>query len=141
MDRRVPARYRPRSRHRFADLIDGPLARIPSGRFGANPAWIMCAAIAHKLLLAAGVLAGHRLARPQHRPIPHLPSHWLWSKTRLALWRNTIGHGPPLPATPWPPAGRPHQSTQEKLDEPAATSRPHPDDKDHQTRHHWPDPG
>jgi type VII secretion protein EccE len=31
----------------FADLIDGPLAYIPSVRFGANSAWILCAAIAH----------------------------------------------------------------------------------------------
>jgi hypothetical protein len=29
----------------FADLIDGPLAHLPSGRFGANAAWILCAAI------------------------------------------------------------------------------------------------
>jgi len=42
----------------FADLIDGPLAHMPSGRFGANSAWILCAAIAHNLLRATGVLAG-----------------------------------------------------------------------------------
>ena len=102
----------------FADLIDGPLAHIPSGRFGANSAWILCAAIAHNLLRAAGVLAGDqhtrargstlrrrivnvpaRLARPQRRPILHLPTHWPWSKAWLALWHNTIGYSPPLPAT------------------------------------------
>jgi hypothetical protein len=102
----------------FADLIDGPLAHIPSGRFGANSAWVLCAAIAHNLLRAAGVLAGERharargstlrrrivnvparLARPQHRPILHLPTHWPWSKHWLALWDNTIGHSPPLPTT------------------------------------------
>ena len=78
----------------FADLIDGPLAHIPSGRFGANSAWVLCAAIAHNLLRAAGVLAGDRharargstlrrrivnvparLARPQRRPVLHLPTH------------------------------------------------------------------
>jgi hypothetical protein len=77
----------------FADLIDGPLAHIPSGRFGANSAWVLCAAIAHNLLRAAGVLAGERhtrargstlrrrivniparLARAQRRPVLHLPS-------------------------------------------------------------------
>ena len=77
----------------FADLIDGPLAHIPSGRFGANSAWVLCAAIAHNLLRAAGVLAGDqhtrargstlrrrivnvpaRLARPQRRPDP-APTH------------------------------------------------------------------
>jgi DDE family transposase len=102
----------------FADLIDGPLAHIPSGRFGANSAWILCAAIAHNLLRATGVLAGEqhtrargstlrrrvvnvpaRLTRPQRRPILHLPTHWPWAKQWLALWRNTIGYSPPLPAT------------------------------------------
>jgi hypothetical protein len=103
----------------FADLIDGPLAHIPSGRFGANSAWILCAAIAHNLLRATGVLAGERhtrargstlrrrivnvparLTRPQRRPILHLPTHWPWSKHWLRLWHNTIGYSPPLPATP-----------------------------------------
>jgi hypothetical protein len=103
----------------FADMIDGPLAHLPSGRFGANSAWILCAAIAHNLLRAASVLAGDhqtrargstlrrriinipaRLARPQRRPILHLPSRWPWSKAWLALWHNTIGHSPPLTATP-----------------------------------------
>ena len=102
----------------FADLIDGPLAHIPSGRFGANSAWVLCAAIAHNLLRAAGVLAGAqhtrargstlrrrmvnvpaRLARPQHRPILHLPTHWPWSHHWLTLWHNTIGYSPPSTAT------------------------------------------
>jgi hypothetical protein len=102
----------------FADLIDGPLAHIPSGSFGANSAWVLCAAIAYNLLRAAGVLSGEhhgrargstlrrkivnipaRLARPQHRPILHLPTHWPWSKAWLALWHNTIGYSPPLPTT------------------------------------------
>ena len=43
----------------FADLIDGPLAHLPSGHFfGANFAWALCAAIAHNLLHAAGTLTG-----------------------------------------------------------------------------------
>jgi hypothetical protein len=46
----------------FADLIDGPLAHLPSGRFGANSAWVLCAGIAHNLLRAAGTLAGDRHA-------------------------------------------------------------------------------
>jgi hypothetical protein len=102
----------------FADLIDGPLAHMPSGRFGANSAWILCAAIAHNLLRAAGVLAGAtnavargstlrrrivnipaRLARPQRRPILHLPTHWPWVQPWLTLWRNTIGYSPPPTAT------------------------------------------
>ena len=46
----------------FADLIDGPLAHMPSGRFGANSAWVLCAAISHNLR-AAGVLAGDHHSR------------------------------------------------------------------------------
>src|SRR4026208_1636448 len=33
----------------FADLINGPLAHIPSGLFAANCAWLACAVIAHNL--------------------------------------------------------------------------------------------
>jgi Transposase DDE domain group 1 len=103
----------------FADLIDGPLAHLPSGSFGANSAWILCAGIAHNLLRAAGVLAGGphrtaraatlrrkivaipaRLARPQRTSVLHLPSHWPWAKHWLTLWHNTIGHPPPQPVTP-----------------------------------------
>ncbi len=102
----------------FADLIDGPLAHMPSGHFGANSAWVLCAAIAHNMLRAAGVLAGDdhavargatlrrkivtvpaRLARPQRRSTLHLPSHWPWTDHWLALWRNTIGYSPPATAT------------------------------------------
>src|SRR3954462_3685083 len=86
----------------FADLIDGPLAHLPSGHFGANSAWALCAAIAHNLLHTAGILASGpdttgatpgaharargaplrrhlipvpaRLARPARTPVLHLPS-------------------------------------------------------------------
>jgi Transposase DDE domain group 1 len=47
----------------FADLIDGPLAHLPSGHFGANSAWVLCAALAHNLLHAAGTLAGDHYTR------------------------------------------------------------------------------
>jgi hypothetical protein len=40
----------------FADLIDGPLAHMPSGVFAANAAWATLAAITHNLLRAAGTL-------------------------------------------------------------------------------------
>ncbi|MGH3561218.1 MAG: IS1380 family transposase [Mycobacterium sp.] len=103
----------------FSDLIDGPLAHMPSGRFGANSAWVLCAAIAHNLLRATAVLAGQRhavargatlrrriiniparLARPQRRPILHLPSHWPWADAWLTLWHSIIGWHPPPLATP-----------------------------------------
>lgn len=101
----------------FADLIDGPLAHMPSGRFGANSAWVLCAAIAHNLLHAAGTLAGNayrvargatlrrriitvpaRLARPARKPILHLPTRWPWAPAWLTLWHNILGHSPPTTA-------------------------------------------
>ena len=64
----------------FADLIDGPLAHLPSGRFGANSAWVLCAAIAHNLLRAAGVLAADRYTRARgstlRRTIVNVPAHF-----------------------------------------------------------------
>lgn len=96
----------------FADLIDGPLAHLPSGRFGANSAWVLCAAISHNLLRACGVLAGDRhghargatlrrrivtaparFARPQRRPVLHLPSRWPWAPAWLRLWLSPCGCG------------------------------------------------
>ena len=47
----------------FADLIDGPLAHMPSGLFAANTAWATPAAITHNLLRAAGTLTDHTHAR------------------------------------------------------------------------------
>ncbi|WP_040833961.1 IS1380 family transposase [Nocardia brevicatena] len=92
----------------FADLIDGPLAHMPSGRFGANSAWVLCAAIAHNLLRAAGRLADPQLGRargaalrrkiiniparftrPQRRPVLHLPAHWPWARAWQQLWHTT----------------------------------------------------
>jgi len=103
----------------FADLIDGPLAHLPSGRFAANSAWAICAAMTHNLLRAAGTLTspGHavargatlrrhivavpaRIARPQRRRLLHLPAHWPWADPWNALWHKVFVHGtgPPLAA-------------------------------------------
>jgi hypothetical protein len=95
----------------FADLIDGPLARIPSGLFSANCAWLACAVIAHNLLRAAGTLAGgcHAVARgatlrrdlvniparfaaPSRRPMLHLPVHWPRQIEWKTLWDNVISY-------------------------------------------------
>jgi hypothetical protein len=95
----------------FADLIDGPLAHIPSGLFSANCAWLGCAVIAHNLLRAAGTLAGgsHAVARgatlrrdlvnvparfaaPARKPMLHLPVHWPRQIEWKALWDNVIGY-------------------------------------------------
>ncbi len=101
----------------FADLIDGPLAHLPSGRFAANSAWAICAGITHNLLRAAGTPASAkhalargatlrrqlitvpaRLAQPQRRAMLHLPQHWPWADQWTALWRNVFHtvNGPPL---------------------------------------------
>jgi hypothetical protein len=101
----------------FADLIDGPLAHLPSGRFAANAAWAICAMITHNLLRAAGTLAGGNLAvargatlrrkivnvparpaRPQGRPVLHLPAHWPWAREWTTLSDNVFGTAPPRAA-------------------------------------------
>jgi hypothetical protein len=41
----------------IADLKGGPLAHLPSGKFAANSAWLVLAAIAFNLTRAAGALA------------------------------------------------------------------------------------
>lgn len=91
-----------------ADLIDGPLAHMPSGVFTANAAWLTLAAIAHNLLRATCCLAGAfhakargatlrrhlisvpaRLARQGRGHLTvHLPEHWSWQ----AAWMNAFDH-------------------------------------------------
>ena len=103
----------------FADLIDGPLAHLPSGSFSANAAWAICAQISHNLLRATGTLTSPahavargttlrrqlvnvpaRLALPQRKPTLHLPEHWPWANTWTRLWQQvfTPGSSPPAPA-------------------------------------------
>lgn len=92
----------------WSDLIDGPWAHQPSGKFAANSAWTILAAITHNLLRAAGSLTGlrryavargatlrahlvnvpARFARPQRRPNLHLPAHWPRANAWLSLWRG-----------------------------------------------------
>jgi hypothetical protein len=91
----------------WSDLIDGPWAHQPSGSFAANAAWNILAAICHNLLRAAGTLTRTarytvargatlrthlvnipaRLARPQRRPVLHLPAHWPRATAWLHLWK------------------------------------------------------
>ncbi|GLL05145.1 transposase [Dactylosporangium matsuzakiense] len=103
----------------FTELIDGPLAHLPSGRFNTNNAWLACIAIAHNHTRAAATLAGRphhtaraatirrhlinvagRIARHAHEIIIHLPRHWPG---------NTTGIGCSPPRTPHPP-DRPQQT-------------------------------
>jgi Transposase DDE domain group 1 len=96
----------------FAELIDGPLAHLPSGKFNANNAWLTCIAIAHNLTRALAVLAGPgtataraatirrrlvnvagRVARHARSLVLHLPEHWPWQHPWQQLW--TAVHAPP----------------------------------------------
>ncbi len=68
-------------------LILGPLAHMPSGRFGANSAWILCAAIAHNLLHAAGVLAGATNAVARGSTLPSMRSE---NTVSMMAWRRWV---------------------------------------------------
>jgi hypothetical protein len=100
----------------IADLNAGPLAHLPSGRFNANAAWTVLAAMAHNLLRSAGTRAGTRHARSRtatirrdliampartarrHRGdlILHLPEGHHREQAWLNLWADTCG--PPAAA-------------------------------------------
>ena len=96
-----------------ADLKNSALAHMPSGKFTANAAWLVCAVMAFNLTRAAGVIAGTslarattatirrrivivaaRVARRSRRLVLHLPEGWKWE----AQWRKlfTHGHSPPV---------------------------------------------
>jgi hypothetical protein len=96
----------------IADLKNGPLAHLPSGRFAANGAWLVLATIAFNLTRAAGCLASPwharatsatlrqhlisvpaRLARSARRLTLHLPTGWPWTDAWLDLFDAT--HPPP----------------------------------------------
>jgi hypothetical protein len=96
----------------IADLKNGPLAHLPSGHFGANSAWLVCAAIAFNLTRAAGVLASilhakattgtiraqliavpARLSRSARKLTLHLPKAWPWTTAWTSL-ATGARHGP-----------------------------------------------
>jgi hypothetical protein len=95
----------------IADLSDGPLAHLPSGKFTANAAWLAVTAIACNLLRAAGALAGRRHAKARtatirrdliavaariarhgrNRLTLHLPEGWHREREWLNLWEAACG--------------------------------------------------
>jgi hypothetical protein len=96
----------------IAELKDGPLAHLPSGRYAANAAWVTCAAIGFNLARAAAVAADltktrwaslrtkiinvpGRIATTGRRLILHLPAGWVWEPAWTRL--NTVATGPPIP--------------------------------------------
>jgi len=100
----------------YADWNDGPLAHLPSGKFPANAAWLVIAAIAQNLLRAAGTLAGPLHAKARAATIRrdliavaartarhgrghltlHLPEYWHREHEWRCLWDAACG--PPASA-------------------------------------------
>ena len=96
----------------IAELKDGPLAHLPSGKYAANAAWVAMATIAFNIARAAAVAANMatarwatlrriinvpaRIASTGRRLILHLPARWAWAEHWTAL--HTAATGPP-PAT------------------------------------------
>nr|WP_281274876.1 IS1380 family transposase [Georgenia muralis] len=97
----------------IAELKDGPLAHLPSGKYAANAAWVAMATIAFNIARAAAVAADMatarwatlrrkiinvpaRIATTGRRLILHLPARWAWAEHWTTL--HTAATGPP-PAT------------------------------------------
>ncbi len=72
----------------IAELKDGPLAHLPSGRYTANAAWVRTRII--------NVPA--RIATTGRRLVLHLPTHWACSGGWELLWSTATS--PPLTVTP-----------------------------------------
>ncbi len=97
----------------IVELKDGPLARLPSGRYAANAAWVAHAVIAFNLAAPPRSLPGRparwatlrariinipaRIAATGRRLVVHLPTHWPWAHAWASLW--TVATGPPGLAT------------------------------------------
>jgi hypothetical protein len=100
-----------------ADLKNAALAHLPSGKFTANGAWLVCAVMAFNLTRAAGAIAGRHLARATSGTIRrtliavpgrvassarrltlHLPKNWPWQDRWTQLFTHACG--PPHTAIP-----------------------------------------
>jgi hypothetical protein len=97
----------------FADLIEGPLAHLPSAAFHANAAWLQLAVTAHALTRALGTLASTRHAVARGATLRteliqvaarsarsgrdqitwHLPKEWPWQDAWQGAFQAT--HRPP----------------------------------------------
>ena len=98
----------------IAELKDGPLAHLPSGKYAANAAWVSLAVIAFNLARAAAVAAHQakarwatirrtiinvpaRIAATGRRLVLHLPTHWPWASGWESV--HAIATSPPRTAT------------------------------------------
>lgn len=92
----------------IAELKDGPLAHLPSGKYAANAAWVAHAVIAFNIARATAVAAAMRtvrwatlrtkiinipgrIAATGRRLVLHLPSHWPWATAWELLWSTATG--------------------------------------------------
>jgi hypothetical protein len=99
----------------IAELKDGPLAHLPSGKYAANAAWVALAVIAFNIARTAAVAADlaktrwatlrrklinipGRVAATGRRLVLHLPTHWPWADAWEAL--HAVATSPPTADTP-----------------------------------------
>jgi hypothetical protein len=93
-----------------ADLKNSALAHLPSGRFMANSAWLVCAVMAFNLTRAAATITGARrltrattatvrrtlitiparIASSARRLTLHLPDAWPWADAWLKLFDHAL---------------------------------------------------
>ena len=95
----------------IAELKDGPLAHLPSGKYAANAAWVAHAVIAFNIARATAVAAQMptarwatlrtqiinipaRIATTARRLVLHLPTHWPWTPGWKLLWSTATGPPP-----------------------------------------------
>jgi len=97
----------------IADLKNGPVAHLPSGKFTANSAWLALAVIAFNLLRAAGTLTSRfharattatlraqlinlpaRIVKSARRIRLRLPANWPWQHA----WHKLFSHALAPPA-------------------------------------------
>lgn len=96
----------------IAELKNGPLAHLPSGKYAANAAWVACAVIAFNIARATAVAAdlatarwaslrtkiiniAGRIASTARRLDLHLPRDWPWARAWQAL--HQAANAPPAP--------------------------------------------
>lgn len=99
-----------------ADLKNSALAHLPSGRFSANAAWLVCAVMAFNLTRAAATLSGDprltkattgtlrrtvvsvpaRIASSARRLTLHLPQGWPWETAWNMLFDTAFGRNQPI---------------------------------------------
>ena len=99
-----------------ADLKNSALAHMPSGKFCANAAWLVCAVMAFNLTRAAATLTADpklirattatirdavitvpaRIASSARRLTLHLPTGWQWEKSWMTLFERAFGRNQPI---------------------------------------------